>query len=151
MARQRWKYTGCGLDGIYLLNGFELEDGKRGRVVKVRDLEGLHRAIGEDLVRQKRSLNGRELRFLRNELGLSQSTLADLLGESEQTVARREKAKRRPKRPTPQERLIRFLYEEHIGGSAKLTELLNDLTVLDNKRADEPWTLQDTGWSRKVA
>ncbi|HEX4294787.1 MAG TPA: hypothetical protein VHZ29_11685, partial [Rhizomicrobium sp.] len=76
MAEKRFKYTACGLDNIYLGNGFSIEKTSRGRVVRIEDLQGLHRAIGEMLVRQKRSLVGAELRFLRQELGLSQSRLA---------------------------------------------------------------------------
>ena len=152
MTEQRFRYTACGLDNIYLLDGFRVEvQGPHGPVAHIDNLEGLHRAIGEDLVRQRRSLNGKELRYLRHELGLSQSNLADWLGESEQTVARREKAKRRPAKPTPQERLIRFLYEEHIGGNEKLTEFLKGLAALDEARAEGSWSFEDKTWHRKVA
>ena len=152
MNKQPWKYTACGLDDVYLLNGFHVEgEGSRGPVVRIEDIEGLHRAIGEGLVRQKHSLNGKELRFLRTELGLSQSNLASLLGESEQTVARREKAKRRLKTPTPQERMIRYLYEQHIGGDEKMTEFLRDMAALDEKGEEEAWNWENGGWHKKAA
>jgi putative transcriptional regulator len=152
MKEQGWKYAACGLDDVYLLSGYHVEgEGPRGPIVRIQDIDGLHRAIGEDLVRQKRSLNGKELRFLRNELGLSQTNLADLLGESEQTVARREKAKRRPKTPTPQERMIRYLYEQHIGGDEKMKEFLHDLATLDEKREEECWNWGNNGWHKRAA
>ena len=147
---EMYRYTGCGLDNIFLVNGFTVKESTRGQVVHIHNIEGLHRAIGEALVRQKRSLTGKELRFLRNELGLSQSNLADLLGESEQSVARREKAEKRLKRPSPQERLIRFMYDEHIGGNEKLSAFLHDLAELDEERIDDAWKLEEDGW-RKAA
>ncbi len=147
---EMYRYTASGLDDIYLVNGFTTTDGPRGPVTHIHNIDGLHRAIGEDLVRQRHSLTGREMRFLRHELGLSQSNLADLLGVSEQSVARREKTKKRTARPSPQERLIRFLYEEHIGGNEKLAVFLKDLAELDEVRIQEPWKLEQDSW-RKAA
>ncbi len=82
MKKAPLHYSACGLDDVYLLNGFTVSDSSRGEVTKIKDIDGLHRAIGGNLVRQKRSLNGKELRFLRTELGLSQANLSTLLGES---------------------------------------------------------------------
>jgi len=150
--KELYRYTACGLDDIYLLDGFRITgNSPRGPVVQIEYVQDLHRAIGEDLIRQKRSLIGKELKFLRHELGLSQPALASLLGESEQSVARREKSKKRPKKSNTQERMIRYLYEEHIGGNEKLTQFLKDLAALDDGNDDEPWTLGKQGWHRKVA
>ncbi len=148
MTEQRLQYTACGLDSIYLLDGFRFAEGKRGRVVKIEDQNGLHRAIGDFLIRQKRSLNGKELRFLRHELGLSQPKLAGLLGESEQSVARREKREKGWKRPTPQERLLRFMFEEQLGGNEPLVEFLRALADLDERENTDVEFKQLDGWQR---
>lgn len=46
MNEQRLHYTACGLDNIYLLDGFHIVEGRRGRVVRIEDQQGLHKAIG---------------------------------------------------------------------------------------------------------
>jgi DNA-binding transcriptional regulator YiaG len=124
-------YTACGLDNVYLLNGYHVVETKRGRMIRIDDQQGLHRAIGEYLVRQKRSLVGKELRFLRHQLGLSQPALATLLGESEQSVARREKRRKGWKKPIPQDRMLRYMFEQRLSGNEKLEEFLRSLADLD--------------------
>lgn len=93
-SRSRGKpyaYRGCGLDGIFLLNGYEarIHDGEEH--VVIRDIDGLHAAIGRYLVLSRKGLSPRELRFLRKTLDFSQSELADKLGNTSQSVARWEK------------------------------------------------------------
>src|SRR5947209_2950954 len=89
---QPLRYTGCGLDDIYLLSGYEVHpDTGYGRSVSVKDLDALRRVIGEQLIRKKKFLRGKELRFLRTEMDLTQSELGRLIGYSDQQVARWEK------------------------------------------------------------
>jgi len=40
-----FEYTGSGLEGIYLKNGYTIVESSYGQGVKIEDLEGLHRAI----------------------------------------------------------------------------------------------------------
>ncbi|MHA1548494.1 MAG: helix-turn-helix domain-containing protein [Alphaproteobacteria bacterium] len=144
--REPLHYTACGLDDVYLLNGFKVSKSSRGRVTKIKNIEGLHQAIGDYLIRLKRSLTGKELRFLRTELGLSQANLAKMLGESDQTVARREKTDEREGAPSVQERMTRHLYGEHIGGNESLTNFLKELEALDDQADDKAWKLEADGW-----
>ncbi|MBF5094515.1 hypothetical protein F1643_08485 [Azospirillum sp. INR13] len=65
-------YTMCGLDNVYLENGYVQKDTEDGPVVSIEDLDGLHRAIANDIADKKGRLTGRELRFLRSVLRLSQ-------------------------------------------------------------------------------
>jgi putative transcriptional regulator len=124
-------YTACGLDNVYLLNGYHVVETRRGRMIRIDDQQDLHRAIGEYLIKQKRSLIGKELRFLRHYLGLSQPALAALLGESEQSVARREKRKKNWKKPTLQDRVLRYMFEQRLSVDEKLEEFLRSLADLD--------------------
>lgn len=133
MDEQKLRYTRCGLDNVYLLNGFQVVETARGRVTKIEDQKGLHLAIGEFLIRQRRSLNGKELRFLRHELGLSQPKVAMLLGESEQSVARREKREKPWKRATPQERMLRYMFRQRLQGNENLEEFLRSLADMDEQ------------------
>ena len=84
-------YTDCGLDNIFLLNGFEPEDIDNCEYVTVTDIDGLHQAIGLHIVLEKKAPTGQEMRFLRTEMGFSQAELGSRLGVSDQSVARWEK------------------------------------------------------------
>lgn len=84
-------YTDCGLDNIFLRNGFNIEEIDGEQTLSITDLDGLHAAIGLHIVLERKAPSAKELRFLRNELDMSQSELAKVLGVSDQTVARWEK------------------------------------------------------------
>ena len=87
MAREQYHYTESGLDFVYLIKGFDLVKGPGGqRRVVIHNMDGLHRAIGKFLVEERGTLSGKEVKFLRNELLLSQSSLGAVLGVTEQTV-----------------------------------------------------------------
>lgn len=118
MRTNDYHYTESGLDNIYLVNGHRFVDGPRGRQIIIEDIEGLHRAIGEMLITCRKNLSGKEIRFLRQELLMSQATLAKLLGVSERAVLRWEKGKT-GQVPGPAEAAIRVLYRESLdeGGS----------------------------------
>ena len=82
-------YTECGLDSVYLVNGFELKDSR----LRIHDIEGLHCAMGRWLVSTRKRLSDGEIRFLRHELELSQAKLAFLLDVDERSVLRWKNAK----------------------------------------------------------
>ena len=111
MENQPYHYRQCGLDHVYLVNGFERADTKYGESIRVHDIDGLHRAIGLHLIEQKRPLTGAEVRFIRHELDLSQRGLGVLLDKSGQTVARWEKGE--VQIDGTAERLLRLLYSNH--------------------------------------
>jgi transcriptional regulator with XRE-family HTH domain len=71
-----------------------------------------------ELVEKKESLTGKEIRFLRHELEMSQALLAKLLQVTEQTVHRWEKGKAGI--PKPAETLIRLLYRDQLEPKPKL-------------------------------
>ncbi len=56
MEEQKLRYTACGLDNVYLLDGYSIVETRRGRVIKIEDQQGLHRAIGELLIGQREAL-----------------------------------------------------------------------------------------------
>ncbi len=146
---QKLHYTACGLDDVFLLDGFHFTETKRGKILHIENVPGLHKAIGKFLIQQKRNLTGKELRFLRQELGLSQPNLANLLGESEQSVARREK--RAWNKTTPQEKILRFMFEQHIGNSEPLREFLrqlSDLDELESQKLEFKQTSDSRDWQR---
>lgn len=89
-----YHYTECGLDNIYLVNGFKITKTKSGdEEIFINDIHGLHKAIGMILISKRGLLSGKEIKFIRSTLDLSQTTLAKILGCSYQTVLLWEKDK----------------------------------------------------------
>lgn len=146
MAAKQYQYTECGLDFVYLVNGFEFVRTSQGNAVRIQDIDGLHRFIGQHLINDRKHLSGKEIRFLRHEMLLSQASLARLLGVDEQTVARWEKGAGR-KVPKMADASIRQLYSEHIGGNERLTELLERIADIEDE-IDGMMKVQETdeGW-----
>lgn len=108
-ARQEpYRYRACGLDGIYLLNGYEITRHDSEEHVSIRDVDGLHKAIGRHLVTHRKGLAPTEVRFLRNTMGLTQSQLANMLGNNSQSVARWEKGE--CEIPGSAEKLLRAIF-----------------------------------------
>lgn len=91
MTQKPYHYLECGLDNVWLLNGFTIIDYEGEEAISIDNIDGLHIAIASDLVKMPRKLKGQEIRFLRKELDLSQKRLGALLGRDEQTVAYWEK------------------------------------------------------------
>ncbi|MES2273706.1 MAG: helix-turn-helix domain-containing protein [Chlamydiota bacterium] len=119
----------------------------RGRAVSIHDMDGLHKAIGLYLVTSKKALSKSEIRFLRDEMLMSQSTLGHLLGVSEQAIRRWETGKTTI--PKPSEFLLRILYIDHANDqTGKISNLLKEIADLEDSINDDPILFVDTkrGW-----
>ena len=118
-----YHYLESGLDNIYLLNGFKYIDSPRGKQVTIKDIDGLHKAIGCILIKEKKNLSGKEIRFLRHEMLMSQSTLA---------------------------LLIRMLYAEYIGENNNIRNSLKRIANIEDEIDQNLYelTLKETkdGW-----
>jgi putative transcriptional regulator len=143
----RYHYTECGLDNIYLVNGFDYVESPRGRGVVIKNRDGLDQAIGRYLIWEKKKLHGKELLFLRHQLDMTQKLVADLLGVDVQTVARWEKG---AEPSGPAQRLMRVLYQEKIDKNPDIMRLLEELSELDELIHGDDETLEfedtDEGW-----
>ena len=128
-------YDWCGLDDVYLVSGYKKIDTKEGVDIVIPDMDGLHRAIGENLALHKKALNGKEIRFLRHEMDLTQNQLGDLLAVSDQTVARWEKQEIAV--PGPAELLLRMFYLGHIHQKVDVRQLAEQLRTLDAPLSDQ--------------
>lgn len=126
-------YRACGLDEIYLLNGYDLEDHDGEQYMSVKRMEELHQAIGRYLVTHRKGLTPKEIRFLRNTMDLTQSELAAKLGNNAQSVARWEKGECEV--PGPSEKLLRLVFLASLMTEAEmlaLKEFINsNLSELD--------------------
>lgn len=138
-------YPECGLDDVYLLNGYETVETPYGSGIAVKDVDALREAIAWHLATRKKALTGKEIRFLRKQLDLTQSELARLLGVDAQTVARWEKGTSAI--PGPAEALLRLLYVEHAHDAVKVHDLLQRLDALDAGVSDRKiFETTEGGW-----
>lgn len=138
MTTHSYHYTECGLDSVYLHGGYELSDG----LVAINNLDGLHKAIGRFIIDRRKHLSGKEIRFLRIEMGMSQETLARLLDVAVQTIHRWESGKTTDV-PKPAEALVRLLYDEHIGEAGEIRKHLKRIADLEDE-IDHPLHLMAT-------
>jgi DNA-binding transcriptional regulator YiaG len=138
-----YHFTECGLDNVYLVNGFTHEESAQGKIVRTDDLDGLLRAIAEHLVFGKRTLKGRETRFLRHHLNLSQRALAMLLAVDEQTVAGWEMGT--TKLNGAAERMIRLMCAEQLRGSGSVRAFLQDTAALDDPADAAEVNMEESG------
>jgi hypothetical protein len=68
-------YTACGLDDVYLVNGFTREQIDGEEAVSIEDMDGLWKAIGLSLARDRKALTAKEVRFLRHHMDQTQAEL----------------------------------------------------------------------------
>lgn len=133
-VQKPYHYKGAGLEGIYLLNGYCREEVDGETHVSITDIEGLHNAIGRHLVTHRKALTPREIRFLRNTMGMTQASLAECLGNNSQSVARWEKGE--TEMPGTSEKLLRAVFMASLLPTDDLV-VLRDLLVTKLGELDE--------------
>lgn len=154
MKAELYHYAECGLDYVYLVNGFtRTKTGDGVEVVVIDDVAGLHAAIREDVVSLARPLTPKEFRFLRREIDVSQRRLADLVGVDEQTVSMWERGNSPIQKSA--ELLLRAWVRECDSEKPAVRELTERLNALDRvmhelaKRRE--FTRDGTTWVQKAA
>lgn len=142
-------YTACGLDDVYLTSGYEIEETPYGNGVSVKKLEDLHKAIGLFLITNKKLFNGKEIRFLRHQMDLTQAELARLFGCDSQQVARYEKGDCRISASS--DRLLRLLFREHLKQTIAVRELLSSVDEMDEPAASKMvFERSNSGWKKRA-
>ena len=156
LASEPHHYTACGLDDVYLLNGFTMEKTDYGPGISIDNVDGLHRAIALHLVLHRKALSPKEFRFLRKQMNLTQKELATSLGVSDQSVARYEKAE--TEIAGPSDRLVRFYYALSIIPEdlrAGVLEALNTfIHDVDQDEVNVPpayFSVSESGWTETSA
>jgi DNA-binding transcriptional regulator YiaG len=137
--KRMYHYKECGLDNIWLVDGYQVRRTAYGEAIAIEDVEGLYDLIARGLVEKAGALSGKEIRFLRKHLGRSQRALGAVLGSDEQTVSRWERGS--TAMPAAADRLLRGYYREIKQGNARLKELVDRLIELDNE-IDRPFRLK---------
>ena len=131
MKTKLFHYTDGGLKSVWLANGFEIQDSPYGKTVAFQNVDGLTDAICDALTSKSSGLSSAEFRYLRLALGLSQSSLAKLMGNTENTIANWERTQ---KLPAMGDKLIRVLYQAHRNGERTVKNVVASLNFSDRLR-----------------
>ena len=143
-----YHYDICGLDYVYLANGYKRHKTPFGEGVSIDNVEELHKEIGLHIVSNIPNLRGQEIRFFRSELGLSQLQMSQMVGTTLRTYQKWEEG--RSKNINPQaDRLIRVFYLEFLGETAlhkDIMESLQKLQEIHNKLQNLKLMETSKGW-----
>ena len=143
-------YKECGLDDVYLVSGYGIEKTPYGDGLSIKDIDQLHIAIGRHLASQKKVLTGKELRFLRTQMGRTQASLGKVLGLSSQQVARYEKGESEISGPI--DLLVRALFIQSNGGTVDIQKLSEALAEMDAPLKEKSFFENTSkGWMEKKA
>lgn len=106
--RGNYRYLESGLDNVIIcdIEMIECDCGEKSALIP--RIIALHEAIADCLLGQETYLTGKEIRFLRKNLGLKGKVFANLMGVDNATLSRWENDKSKPSARA--DRLIRFLY-----------------------------------------
>ncbi|PCJ46006.1 MAG: transcriptional regulator [Gammaproteobacteria bacterium] len=140
-----YHYNSSGLDNIYLNNGYVEKETPHGKAVSIHNLDGLHDAISKNLLGKTSPLTGKEFRFLRIELELSQNAIGSMFEKTDQTIAKWEKGE--VQLPRLADVAMRNLYADTCDiGVGK--DLLRKLQDLDRLFHEEDINIEETseGW-----
>lgn len=86
-----YHYTECGLSNVFIHGIEPFIDDEGDAVIQIEAINELHREIARGIVGHTRGMSPEELRFLRTEVGLTQSELAELVHCDRQTIGRWER------------------------------------------------------------
>ena len=114
-------YTACGLDNVWLVNGYRVKATRHGNAVAINDVDGLHELLAQTLIEKPGRLTGKEFRFLRTQLGLSQEALGAMLDFSENAVSLWE---RKDTVPAACDQWLRMSVLAKLEGNTKLSDAI---------------------------
>lgn len=135
MPFKDYHYTECGLDNVVIRNvSFRSEDHDGEQVVHIPAIGMLHKAIAQGRVNQPGTLTGPEIRFLRTEMGMTQSELAELVHRDTQSVGRWERNETALEPPI--DILVRQLAAERL--ELELENTFTSLSQLAQPKAVQP-------------
>ena len=80
-------YTECGLPDVWV-EGLRMEDNAGEEIIRIPNIGSLHKLISREVVTSKGTLTGSELRYLRTEMGLTQTELGELVHRERLTISR---------------------------------------------------------------
>ena len=86
-----YRYTDSGLDNVMIEGVNLLPDDSGDECLTIPNVNGLHKTIAHGIVVRRGSISGRELRFIRTEMGMTQAQLAEMLHREPLAISRWER------------------------------------------------------------
>ena len=123
-----YHFTESGLANAWLANGYKVKHTSYGEAMAIDDIDGLHLAIAQNLIEKKGSLTGKQFRFLRTLMGMSQIGIAGMLVVQEQSVSLWERTGKVPKAQDALHRLI--ANERLVKGDVGIAEVIDRINVV---------------------
>lgn len=108
-----YRYKESGLDNVIIEGAHVLVDDSGEACVTIPNVNGLHKAIACGIVQRRSTMIGRELRFLRTEMGMTQAELAAYVHREPLAISRWERSENEI--DANAETLIRLLATEKLG------------------------------------
>jgi DNA-binding transcriptional regulator YiaG len=87
----RYHYTECGLQNVFIDGLVFHVDDAGDEIITIPAINELHLRISQGIVSHKHGMTGEELRFLRTEMGYTQSELAAVVHHDKQSIGRWER------------------------------------------------------------
>jgi putative zinc finger/helix-turn-helix YgiT family protein len=140
-SAEKYHYKECGLDTVYLEN-VQIHQSHRcnEQVVRIPEMPRLNLVIGDCLLQMNSILNGKEIRFLRKNMGLKAVDLQNIMGVNNARISRWERGKQ--KISTSHDRLLRVVYANIKGVSREeITSMIKDkfARIKINESASPPY------------
>ncbi len=123
-----YHFTDGGLRNVWLRNGYTIRSTPYGKAVSFEDIDGLTKTICTALAQKHGKLTGAEFRYLRLHMLMSQKALGQLLGYTEQAVAKWEKTGKIPKAI---DLIVRKIFIEKIAGNVKISSTIDTLNLIE--------------------
>jgi DNA-binding transcriptional regulator YiaG len=141
-------YEGCGLDWVFLANGYTVHETPYGRGIAIQDADGLHALVLREIITSPHPIRGQELRFIRSMLDLSQEGMGKIIGVQRLQVTRMEANRKKPITPSADRAVRMFLalrqHDRDLGD--RILELLTEFDDLEHERTT--FVPSDHGWMR---
>jgi putative transcriptional regulator len=148
------QYTQCGLDDVWLANGYRVEETEYGRGLAIDHATELHHVIARAIINNPRPVRGKHARFLRVILELSQANLGKLLGVDRATVIRWEKARDKPL-TLMADIAIRETYAARVVGGSLIASVIKELQEADEAQQGADYRAvfktENSGWQESLA
>ena len=149
-----FQYTQCGLDDVWLANGYRIVETEYGRGVAIENADELHQVIARAIIDNVRPIRGQDARFLRVTLELSQTDLGKLLGVDRATVIRWEKARQKAL-SLMADIAIRETYAARVDGRGLIANVIKELQQADEvkhgKEYRSVFETKNSGWRESIA
>lgn len=92
-SNQPYHYTECGLDNVFICGIKRHVDDHGEQILHISAINNLHKVIACGIVESSAGISGKELRFLRTMMGMTQEQLGGYVHHDAQSIARWEKGK----------------------------------------------------------